>query len=61
MTIESENPKKVKNSQPQLKIYWFLYKKAYDRTHARIRINGNTGVSGEKKTPIPPPPKKKKI
>jgi len=23
-TIEAENPKKVKNSQPTLRIYWFL-------------------------------------
>jgi len=23
-TIEAETPKKVKNSQPQLRIYWFF-------------------------------------
>jgi len=28
-TIEAENPSKVKNSEPQLRIYWFLYKKVY--------------------------------
>jgi len=26
-TIEAKNAKKVKNSQPQLRIYWLLYKK----------------------------------